>query len=289
VAVERRRLGLVFQDARLFPHMTVAGNLRYGLRRAPAGPITWEVVVDLLGLAGLLERRPHSLSVGERQRVAIGRALLSQPRLLLLDEPLASLDAARKAEILPYLLRLKTALALPMIYVTHALEEVFFLADTLVLLEAGRVLACGGVAELSSRSDLPLAVRDDAAAVLDAEIAEHHPARRLSLLRAGGMVLWVPLLTGAPGSHVRVRIPAREIILATEAPRAISLHNVVPGMVRAIHEDAGRHAALVEIDAGGATLLARVTPDAVARLALVVGGPVLALIKSMAVDVRPVA
>ena len=151
------------------------------------------------------------------------------------------------------------------------------------------MLACGGVAELSSRGDLPLAVRDDAAAVLDAEIAEHHPARRLSLLRAGGMVLWVPLLTGAPGSHVRVRIPAREIILATEAPRAISLHNVVPGMVRAIHEDAGRHAALVEIDAGGATLLARVTPDAVARLALVVGGPVLALIKSMAVDVRPVA
>ena len=287
VPVERRRLGLVFQDARLFPHMTVAGNLRYGLRRAPAGPIGWDVVVDLLGLAGLLARRPHSLSGGERQRVAIGRALLSQPRLLLLDEPLASLDAARKAEILPYLLRLKTALALPMVYVTHALEEVFFLADTLVLLEAGRVLACGGVAALSSRGDLPLAARDDAAAVLDAEIAEHHPARRLSLLRAGGMVLWVPLLGGALGSKVRVRIPARETILATEAPSAISLHNVVPGTVRAIHADAARHAALVEIDAGQATLLARVTPDAVARLALTVGGPVLALIKSMAVDVRP--
>ena len=289
VKVEHRRLGLVFQDARLFPHMTVAGNLRYGLRRAPAGPIKWETVVELLGLGGLLDRRPHSLSGGERQRVAIGRALLSQPRLLLLDEPLASLDAARKAEILPYLLRLKAALALPMVYVTHALEEVFFLADTLVLLDAGRVLACGGVAELSSRGDLPLAARDDAAAVLDAEVVEHHPARRLSLLRAGGMTLWVPLLSGRLGAQVRVRIPAREIILATEAPSAISLHNVVSGTVRAIHEDAARHAALVEVDVGGALLLARVTPDAVARLALVAGGPVLALIKSMAVDVRPAA
>ncbi len=287
IPAEHRRLGLVFQDARLFPHMQVAGNLRYGLRRTPAGPIGFDAVVDLLGLAGLLARRPHTLSGGERQRVAIGRALLSQPRLLLLDEPLASLDAARKAEILPYLLRLKTVLALPMIYVTHALEEVFYLADTLVLLEAGQVLACGPVADLSSRGDLPLATRDDAAAVLDAEIIEHAPARRLSLLRAGEMALWVPLLAAAVGQRVRVRIPAREIILATEAPRGISLHNIIPATIRAISEDASRHAALVEIEAGGATLLARVTPDAIVRLGLAPGGAVLGLVKSMAVDVRP--
>ena len=285
VPVERRRLGLVFQDARLFPHMNVETNLRYGLRRAPAGEIGFDAVVGLLGLERLLDRRPHSLSGGERQRVAIGRALLSQPRLLLLDEPLASLDAARKAEILPYLLRLKTALKLPIIYVTHALDEVFALADTLVLLDAGRVVASGPVAELSSRADLPLAVRDDAASVFDAVVAEHHPARRLSLLRAGTMQLWVPLVAAAVGQAMRVRIPAREIILATEAPNAISLHNIIPGVVQAIHIDAARHAALVEIDAGAA-LLARVTPDAVARLGLKPGSQVLALVKSMSVDVR---
>jgi molybdate transport system ATP-binding protein len=285
VPVERRRLGLVFQDARLFPHMNVETNLRYGLRRAPAGEIGFDAVVGLLGLERLLDRRPHSLSGGERQRVAIGRALLSQPRLLLLDEPLASLDAARKAEILPYLLRLKTTLKLPIIYVTHALDEVFALADTLVLLDAGRVVASGPVAELSSRADLPLAVRDDAASVFDAVVAEHHPARRLSLLRAGTMQLWVPLVAVAVGQVMRVRIPAREIILATEAPNAISLHNIIPGVVQAIHIDAARHAALVEIDAGAA-LLARVTPDAVARLGLKPGSQVLALVKSMSVDVR---
>ena len=285
VPVERRRLGLVFQDARLFPHMNVATNLRYGLRRAPAGEIGFDGVVGLLGLDRLLDRRPHSLSGGERQRVAIGRALLSQPRLLLLDEPLASLDAARKAEILPYLLRLKTTLKLPIIYVTHALDEVFALADTLVLLDAGRVVAAGPVAELSSRADLALAARDDAASVFDAVVAEHHPARRLSLLRAGTMELWVPLVAAQVGQAMRVRIPAREIILATEAPEAISLHNIIPGVVRTIHEDSARHAALVEIDAG-AVLLARVTPDAVTRLGLRPGGKVLALVKSMAVDVR---
>jgi molybdate transport system ATP-binding protein len=284
---ERRRLGLVFQDARLFPHMSVESNLRYGMRRAPSGPIGFADVVELLGIGALLVRRPHSLSGGERQRVAIGRALLSQPRLLLMDEPLASLDLARKAEILPYLLRLKTALALPIVYITHAPDEVFAIADTLVLLEAGRVLASGPLTELTARGDLPLAARDDAGAVLPAEIAEHHPARRLSLLHAGGMRLWLPLIAAPVGTRLRLRIPAREIILATAAPEGISLHNIVPGRVRAVTEDAARHAALVEVDAGGAVLLARITPDAVARLALAPGVAVLALIKSMAVDVLP--
>ena len=140
---ERRRVGLVFQDARLFPHMSVATNLRFGMRRAPPGPVQFDEVVDLLGIGALLDRRPHTLSGGERQRVAIGRALLAQPHLLLMDEPLASLDAERKAEILPYLTRLKTALRLPVLYVTHALDEVTRLADSMVLIDAGRVVGFG--------------------------------------------------------------------------------------------------------------------------------------------------
>ena len=285
IPVERRRLGLVFQDARLFPHMRVRENLRYGLRRAPSGTIAFDDIVELLGIAPLLDRRPHTLSGGERQRVAIGRALLAQPRLLLMDEPLASLDATRKAEILPYLARLKTALALPIVYVTHALDEVLFLADTLVLLAGGTVRAVGPLAELTARGDLPLAIRDDAGAVLEARIAEHHPARRLTLLRAGALDLWVPLLDAPIGTKLRARIPAREIILATEAPHGISLHNILPTTVRAVSEDTARHTAMVELAAGGVSLLARVTPDAVARLALVPGTPVLALVKSISVDV----
>jgi molybdate transport system ATP-binding protein len=274
----------VFQDARLFPHLSVETNLRYGMRRAPAGGIGFDDVVSLLGIGAVLGRRPHTLSGGERQRVAIGRALLAQPRLLMLDEPLASLDAARKAEILPYLVGLK-ALGLPMIYVSHASEEVFLLADTLVLLEAGRTVAAGPLDELAARGDLPLAGRDDAGAVIALRVAGHDPARRLSLLKADGMELWVPLQDVVVGARVRARVPAREVILATEPPRAISVHNILPGRVRAITEVPRRHAALVEVAIGEAALLARVTPDAVARLALVPGVPVLALVKSMAVDV----
>lgn len=285
VPVEHRRLGLVFQDARLFPHMRVRDNLRYGLRRAPAGTIGFDDVVGLLGIAALLDRRPHTLSGGERQRVAIGRALLAQPRLLLMDEPLAGLDGARKAEILPYLAQLKTALALPIIYVTHALDEVLFLADTLILLEGGTVRAAGPLGELTARGDLALAMRDDSGAVLQASIVEHHPGRRLTLLRAGTLELWVPLVDAAIGTRLRARIPAREIILATEAPRGISLHNILPTTVRAVSEDVARHTAMVELAAGGVSLLARVTPDAVARLALVSGTSVLALVKSISVDV----
>ncbi len=284
---ERRRVGLVFQDARLFPHMTVAANLRYGLRRAPPGAIRFDEVVALLGLAALLARRPRTLSGGERQRVAIGRALLAQPRLLLMDEPLAGLDAARKSEILPYLARLKSALTLPVLYVSHALEEVASLADSLVLLEAGRVLAAGTLEAMAARADLPLARRDDAAALLDARVAVHDTARRLTRLEHGGLSLLVPLLAAPPGTLLRLRIPAREVILARHDAAALgdvlSLHNILPATVRRVAEDRG--AALVELDAGGAALLSRVTSDAVARLGIVPGGAVLALVKSMSVAV----
>jgi len=285
VAPERRRIGLVFQDARLFPHMSVENNLRYGLRRAGKKRIGFDDVVSLLDIAALLTRRPHTLSGGEKQRVAIGRALLSQPVLLAMDEPLASLDAQHKAEILPYLARLKGALALPVLYVTHALDEVSYLADTLVLIRAGKVFASGPISEILARGDLPLAAREDAAAVLSAIVTAHDPARQLTTLAAGGRIFQAPLLVAPVGYAVRLRIPAREVILATEIPHGISVHNVIAGTVRAVTIDAAHHAALVEIELDNAALLARVTPDAVTRLALSAGAPVLALVKSMAMEV----
>jgi molybdate transport system ATP-binding protein len=282
---ERRRVGLVFQDARLFPHMTVAGNLRYGQRRAPSQGIGFDGVVELLGLGALLGRRPIGLSGGERQRVAIGRALLAQPLLLLMDEPLASLDAARRAEILPYLARLKTALRLPVLYVTHALDEVMRLADTLVLIEAGRVRAAGPVASVVGRADLPLAARDDAGALLTGVVAAHDPARRLTQLQCDSQPIWAPLLEHDIGSTLRIRVPAREVVLATAVPQAISLHNVVPCRVRGLVTDAGGGSVLVELGMGQAMLLARVTADAVERLDLHPDAAVLALFKSMALEV----
>ena len=282
---ERRRVGLVLQDARLFPHMSVRANLCFGLRRRGRGAVGFDDVVELLGIDTLLERRPHTLSGGERQRVAIGRALLAQPNLLLMDEPLASLDTARKAEILPFLLRLKAALQLPVLYVTHALDEMNRLADSLVLLEAGRVLAYGPAAEVLSRADLPVAQRDDAGALLASRVAAHDPARGLTTLDAGGTELLVPLLDTAIGQRCRVRIPAREVILAGRAPEAISLHNVVPGRVRRIAQDAAHRSVLVEVVLPQGALLSRVTPDAVQRLALAPGAPVLALIKSTSIEI----
>lgn len=285
VPAESRRIGLVFQDARLFPHMAVRTNLNYGLRRAPPGPIGFDDVVALLGIAPLLGRRAHTLSGGERQRVAIGRALLAQPRLLLMDEPLASLDNARKAEILPYLVSIKTTLRLPILYVTHAMEEVARLADAVVLMEEGHVTAVGDLSSVTSRADLPLARRDDAGAVLPAEVLAHDPVRQLSRIEAGGADLLVPLLDASVGAAIRIRIPAREVILAREAPTAISIHNIISGTVRAVFQDTTRHAALVEIALARGAFLARVTPDAIARLALTPGAEVLALIKSVAIEV----
>lgn len=283
---ERRRMGLVFQDARLFPHMSVATNLRFGLRRAAAGPVQFDEVVELLGIAGLMARRPHTLSGGERQRVAIGRALLAQPHLLLMDEPLASLDTLRKSEIMPYLTRLKTALKLPILYVTHALDEVAQLADSVVLIEAGRVIGSGPLSEIVARGDLPLAQRDDAGALLLCRVVEHDVGRELSLLEGGGATFWVPLLDAPLDTERRLRIPAREVILAGRPPDAISLHNIIPGEVRRITGDTARRSVLVEIALpGGGALISRVTSDAIVRLALSSGSPVLALIKSTSIEV----
>jgi molybdate transport system ATP-binding protein len=285
---ERRRMGLVFQDARLFPHMSVMANLRFGMRRAGRGPVRFDDVVELLGIVPLLTRRPHTLSGGERQRVAIGRALLAQPHLLLMDEPLASLDTARKAEIMPYLTRLKTGLRLPILYVTHSLDEVAQLADSIVLIEAGRAVGYGPLSDIAARADLPLAQREDAAALLLCHVAEHDVARELSRLKGGAGTLWVPLLEAPLGAERRVRIPAREVILAGEPPKSISLHNIVPGEVRRITSDPTKRSVLVEIVLAGGALISRVTPDAIVRLTLAPGRPVLALIKSTSIEVLEV-
>jgi molybdate transport system ATP-binding protein len=283
-APESRGMGVVFQDGRLFPHMNVERNLEYGLKRAPHGRFELNAVIDLLDLPKLLRRYPAKLSGGERQRVAIGRALLCQPHMLLMDEPLSSLDDALRAEILPYLVKLRNA-RLPMLYVTHAMDEVVRLADTLVMLQAGHVVAAGPLTELAARVDLPLARRDDAGGVLIGIVAGHEPERRLSVISCGGQVFLVPQMDVAKGAPVRLRIPARDVILSIDHPRQISVNNVIPAVVCGIGEDAAGHAALVELDIGGGAVLARVTFDAAERLHLRPGLRVLALIKSVSVDV----
>ncbi len=286
LAPERRGCGVVFQDARLFPHLSVRTNLQYGARRAARGAKgpEFQEVVDLLGIAPLLHRRPRHLSGGERQRVALGRALLSRPRLLLMDEPLAALDAPRRAEILPFLERLRDHGGLPILYVTHALDEVDRLADTLVLLDAGRVMAAGPLDAFSARTDLPLlAGRRDAGAVLACVIEAHDPARGLSRLAFAGGALWVPLRADPAGTRLRLRVRARDVAVALDPPRGISSHNVLPASIERI-SPAGPHEAFVTLRIGPARLLARVTRDAVDRLALTPGLPVHALVKSIAFD-----
>jgi molybdate transport system ATP-binding protein len=291
VAPSRRRFASVFQDSRLFPHMTVRDNLLYGLRRAPkapkhelAGHVYFDDTVAMLGLNKLLARKPATLSGGERQRVAIGRALRSQPRQLLMDEPLASLDAGLKRGIMPYLSRLHESLNLPVIYVTHAMDELVRLADHLVLLEAGSVVAQGTLPDLAARIDLPLARQRDAGGVLKGTLLSHDDGRNLSDVACGGMVFRVPRLDMPEQTPVRLRVPAREIVVARDAGRALSMDNVMPCFVAGIAVDEPGHAALVELDIGGGQLLARITLDAAERLSLRNGMRVVAMIQAFSVQ-----
>lgn len=289
VPPERRGFGVVFQDARLFPHLSVETNLRYGERRAPPGATgpDFEEVVALLGIGHLLARRPARLSGGERQRVALGRALLARPRLLLMDEPLAALDAARRAEVLPFLARLRAAARVPILYVTHAIEEVDALADRLVLLDHGRVLAEGPVEALSARTDLPLAARRDAGVVLPCVVAAHDPVRGLTRLAFAGGDLLVPLRTEPVGTTARIRLRARDIAVATEPPRGLSTQNVLPASIAAIGEAPHPRECFLRLALGPSTLLARVTRDSVARLGLAPGLAVWAVLKAVSFDHAP--
>ena len=245
----------------------------------------FDEVVELLGIGALLTRRPHTLSGGERQRVAIGRALLAQPHLLLMDEPLASLDRARKAEIMPYLTRLKTALKLPILYVTHALDEVAQLADSMVLIEAGQVIGCGPLSEIAARADLPLAQRDDAGALLLCRVVEHDAGREL--IAPGG---WRRDVLGAAAGRAARRRTSRAHSGARGDPGRQAARRHQPAQHRPRrgapdHRRCGRRSVLVEIALPSGALISRVTPDAIVRLALSPGRPVLALIKSTSIEV----
>ena len=286
VPPERRRCGVVFQDARLFPHLSVETNLRYGQRRAPAedGP-SFDAVADLLGLSPLLRRRPGMLSGGERQRVALGRALLARPRLLLLDEPLAALDAARRREVLPFLAEIWPRFRIPMLYVTHALDEVDRLADTLVLMQDGAVLASGSLETIALRSDLPLAARDDAGAVLRCTVEANDAAQQRTRLAFDGGLLVVPLQAAPVGAALRVRIRDREVTLATVLPRGVSVQNVLETRLELI-APVGPGEVLVQLRIGRSALLARITTHAVGQLGLEPGQTVWAMIKAVTIGIR---
>jgi molybdate transport system ATP-binding protein len=230
VPTHRRAIGYVIQEAALFPHLDVRRNLLYGMRRIAPGQrrIGIDRALELLGIGHLLDRTPVSLSGGERQRVAMARALLTSPRLLLMDEPLAALDAARKNEILPYLERLPAELGMPIVYVTHSMDEVARLADHLVLMEAGRVRAAGPVHELLARTDLPIAGSDDGGVVLQARVLEHDPAFGLTRIGADGAALWVGSVEQPLGSAVRARVLARDVSVARDVAADSSILNVLP-------------------------------------------------------------
>jgi molybdate transport system ATP-binding protein len=280
VSRHRRRVGYVFQDSRLFPHLSVRQNLLYGRWFATGGGGAsgdFASVVELLGIGAFLDRRPDSLSGGEKQRVAIGRALLAKPRLVLMDEPLASLDEARRAEIMPYIERLRDEAGVPILYVSHSIAEVARLATTVVVLAGGTVVAVGPVADT-----LPLADADDGGSVLDAVVARHDETYQLSSLSSRAGELQVPRLSQPVGATVRAYIRSRDVMLALHAPQDISALNVLSGTIAAVTPRGAQ--ADVSLDCNGATLLARVTAKSVERLALTVGRPVHAVIKSVSFE-----
>ena len=279
----KRPLGLVFQEASLFPHLSVRGNLQYGMKRAGnARGEGFDAILDLLGIRALLERMPGHLSGGERQRVAIARALLTRPRLLLMDEPLAALDQKRKQEILPYLEKLHDELSIPVIYVSHALNEVAQLADYLALIENGRVTACGPLVDTLARLDLPNVFADDAGVVLETTVAAHE-ADGLARLEFPGGKLYISGHTLAPGSRLRCRIHASDVSLALSAHTDTSILNALPATVTAVApSDISGHTFVQLQLAGGSLLLARITERSRRTLAITPGLTVVAQVKSVA-------
>jgi molybdate transport system ATP-binding protein len=292
VATHRRGVTLLFQDVRLFQHLDVAGNLDYAMKRAPRdrpGAARAEIIAAL-DLGSLLGRRVQTLSGGEAQRVAIARALLARPRLLLMDEPLAALDLARRAALLDQIASLPERFGIPVLYVTHAIDEVARLADQTVVMHDGRWLARGATGNILERLDLPdLAPGAGAGALLDAEVTAHDRDLGLSLLQVGRHQLCVPALDRPAGARVRLRVRARDVALAAEKPVAISIRNVLPARVLQIDTDGLSPYAEVLLDVDGHHLRARVTRASVLDLNLAAGSAVYALVKSIALDGEPLA
>lgn len=294
----QRAVGYVFQEASLFSHLSVRANLVYGqrraMRRADAETIRLDDVVDILGLGRLLDRATDTLSGGERQRIAVGRALLSQPRLLLMDEPLSALDHMTREEILPYFEALHTALAIPVVYVSHDISEIERLADHMVLLLAGRVAASGPLATVLADSSLPIARAPDAATVFETEVGAFHAQDGLSELTIDGLTLLVPGRIGAKGDRHRIRIAASNVSLVIEKPSLTTILNVLPVRIHAI-ESLGEAQANIVVTLGhrdgGAKLLVRATHRALRLLNLRAGQDVYAQLKaaSLVAHARPLS
>lgn len=281
----RRRVGYVFQEGRLFPHLTVRQNLAFGRWFAPRDTEAGDLdhIVEILGIGHLLDRRPGRLSGGEKQRVAIGRAFLSAPRILLMDEPLASLDQPRKAEILPYLQRLRTETRIPILYVSHSVSEIVHLATTVVAMSRGRVARAGPAAEvLSDPRAVPFIGIDEAGALLPATILGHDSATGLTVLAVSGGRLQLPHIDATIGTALSLRIHAEDVIIATEEPTGLSALNILPATVSTIHEGEGPGAA-VGLRSGTDRLLARITRSSVRSLGLAPGKPCYAIVNSTAV------
>jgi molybdate transport system ATP-binding protein len=286
VPVERRRVGYVFQEGRLFPHLTVRGNLNYGYALALPRQryVAIKQVVDLLGLEHLLERRPANLSGGEKQRVAIGRALLASPRVLLMDEPLAALDNLRKGEILRYIECLHDEIKVPIIYVTHAVEEIVRLAEVVVLMADGKVLATGKPSEVMGRQDLRAHTGIfEGGTVIDAKVVSHNLQYDLTTLEFSGGRLTVPGVDALIGEPIRLRVRARDVSIALTRPNDISVLNVMRGRVVAATAGAGS-TCNVRVDIGGVNLAARITRLSADRLGLAAGREVYAMIKAISLD-----
>lgn len=288
VPAHRRRVGYVFQEGRLFPHLNVRQNLAYGRWFAPkagiSGSSEFGQVVELLGIEHLLARRPANLSGGEKQRIAIGRALLARPRVLVMDEPLASLDDSRRQEIFPYIERLRDEMRLPIVYVSHSVPEVARLATTLVVLSEGQVAAIGPTAEVMGRLDLfPLTGRAEAGAILATRVAGHDRSFGLTILKATAGELRVPRLDLPVGTALRVRIRARDVMIALAPPENLSALNVLPGTVAEIATSDGPIVQM-RLDCAGEALIARLTRRSVETMGLIPGLKVHAVIKSIAFD-----
>lgn len=280
----QRPLGYVFQEASLFEHLTVKANMEYGLKRVRSrevGRVT-DSAIGLLGIEKLLDRMPTQLSGGERQRVAIARALATQPRLLLLDEPLAALDQARKQEILPWLERMRDELSVPMLYVTHSAEELARLADHLVVLDQGRVKAEGPAAAVLSSIDSPVLVGDDACALLSGQVAERDARWHLSRVAFDGGSLWLRD-SGLPVGHaVRLRVLARDVSIAADEPHDTSIQNHLPCIIESSGPDAHPSQVLLRVSVGASTLLARITGKSFVSLNLRPGKSAWIQVKSVA-------
>lgn len=282
---EKRRIGYVFQDGRLFPHLSVRSNLAYGKNRIPTAEqyVPFDSVVELLGISHLLDRRPSRLSGGEKQRVAIGRALLTSPSLLLMDEPLAALDSQRKREVLPFIQRLCANFSLPILYVSHALDEILNLASDMILLDSGKVAASGSIEKLMNRADIQHLVNPhDHMTIINTQVESHDHQSGLTRLTFPGGILKVFKINALPKDNIRVRVSARSIALSLCPPEQTSFQNIFPGTIKDITLKKGIYAD-IKLDIG-VPIIARITMGSLLDLKLEPGMNIVALIKSMDVS-----